>query len=70
MSGISCYKSQGNFGCSTLIPALVSPSDGYSLKREAIHLSGPSKMLQEMIAQYKELLVGKTGNMAFYCLDH
>lgn len=40
--------------------ALVSPSDGHRLLGKAKNLSSPLEMLQEMIAQDKEVLVGKT----------
>lgn len=59
--GLVCYKPLGDFGCSTTLPAaLVSPSDRCSLWGKARNLSSPLEMLQEMIAQYKEALVGKT----------
>lgn len=60
-SGFSCYKPLGDFGYRTILPAaLASPSDGCSLSEMARNLSSPLEMLQEMIAQYKEFLVGKT----------
>lgn len=59
--GFSCYNPLGDFGCGTTLPAaLVSPSDRCSPWGKARNLSSPLEMLQEMIAQYKEALVGKT----------